>query len=218
MTGCDFGQGSFEESLSARAQPLNPLELNIEEAENIAFVSTRRGDPGGAAQRWTELAVFYLPDASGRCFLAQVDGLSEFPGEGKRRRRIYVGTMPAALKHFDDDSDATDALRTQAEDWLARNGDRTKADVLRLRERERRPKGGLGFTGEGGLAGALRWLYPELATESQLSSALEQDFGVPARTVRDALQNGRMSGWLKGFVSSLMFFDHDRFLAAKGGK
>jgi hypothetical protein len=197
-------------------QPMNPMKIDIAQAENIAFVSTRRGDPGGPPQRWTELAIFYLPDASGRCFIAQVDGVSEFRGEGRRRKRAYVGTVAAAMQLFDEDSDATATVWTMAKDWLDRNPERAKQDVLRLRQLERQPLGGLSFTGQGGLAGALRWLYPDLETESQQSNALERDFGIPARTVRHALRAGELTGWAKGFVSSLLFFDRDRFQAARG--
>ena len=205
-------------------QPPNALDVDVTVGIPIAVVSTKR--PG--AQRWTELRITYIPDASGRAFLAEVIGHSDVGGDVTRRRAIYVGSVGAALKHFDQESDASHAIANQAEDWLDRNGERITGDIRALRSRERemddavagarQQRGGLRYTGST-LKGALAFLYGA-TSEGAASAQLERDFGVPARTVRDALKKesagDALSGWVKAFIAAMMHFDRESFLAAKG--
>lgn len=195
----------------------NVADIDTSAGELVAFVSTERPD----ASRWTELSVIYLPEASGRCFVAEVTGRSRVDGEAVRRRPIYVGSLERALKLFDEDSEATHALRLAAEDWMERNADRPKQDVLRLRQAERgdAPAGTEGFSGQDGLDGALSWLYPDGPSAGR-AQRLETDFGVPRRTVDNALsQEGKgeqLTGWARAFLSALRWFDRAAFHRSKG--
>lgn len=195
-----------------KPQPVNAAEVNIAEGETVAFVSTKRE----GADRWTELLVTYLPDASGRCFVADIVGQSTRPGDVIRRKRIYVGSLARALRHFETDSDATDSIIAQAEDWEERNRERIKADILKQRQLEKAPASQpyLGST----LLGAVQWLYG--SAQAGMAQRLADDFGVPRRTVADALdkeQGGQaLSGWAKAFVSAMRYFDRAAFHAAKG--
>lgn len=192
----------------------NPLEIDLTQAETIAFVSSRTGDQ---QTHWTELAVRYLPNADGRAFFAEVLGQTAVAGQTQRRRAIYVGSIARALEFFDQ-GDLFDSVQIQVADWADRNAGRLERDLKQLREVERRKHGApIGFTGEGGLAGALRWLYGDIS-EGGASMRLELDFGVPNRTVRHALRQqaeGKpLTGWAKGFLSALLFFDRAQFQAA----
>lgn len=190
--------------------------------EEIAFVSTqRRGQP-----RWTELAIVYAPQADGRCFWSQISGLSTMQGEATRQRAVYVGTIERALELFDQDSDATQALRVQALDWQDRNPERAKTDVLTLRAVEGiAPNGPLatanqpdGYQGST-LLQAVHWLYG--SAQAGMAQRLADDFGVPRRTVAHALdqeQSGQaLTGWTKAFISSLRFFNRAAFHMSREG-
>lgn len=199
-------------------QPMNPLDVDTTRAERIAFASTSRP----TADRWTELAVYYLPDPCGRAFLAEIVGKSSRAGEATRRRAVYVGTLDRALGFFDD-GDLADAVRLEANDWADRNSFRVQNDIEQLRADEKAQRAGrradsIGTTATT-LTGALDWLYGASATGKP--AKVQEDFGVPRRTVAHALdqegQGQAMSGWAKAFVAALRFFDREAFWAAKGG-
>lgn len=191
---------------------INPTDIDVSGADVVAFASSDRQ----GARQWTELGVFFIPSADGRVFLARAEGCSRVEGQTTRRRAVYVGTLDRALEFFDD-SELADAVRLQARDWLDRNLKRVEEAVGRCRGAP------IGFLGAGGLLGALRWLYRDEEAswnENVLSGALAQDFGVPARTVRDALQKERegneLPSWCRAFLASLMHFDRAAFHAAAG--
>lgn len=201
-------------------QTSKPLEIDTASAETVAFVSSRVDD---RQTNWTELGVYYVPNADGRCFLAQAIGRTTIRGQTQRKREVYVGSLQRALDSFDA-SELADSIQLQAEDWLERNPGRVEADVKQLREVERRPAAApIGFTGEGGMIGALQWLYGADLSPGALSAHLDRDFGVPGRTVRHALKQEAdgvaLTGWAKAFVSALLFFDRGQFKACapKGG-
>lgn len=66
---------------------------------------------------------------------------------------------------------------------------------------------------------ALRWLYPDAATDSARTTCLERDFGMPARTARRALavEDGGVIGepgaWVNMFLIALRFFDRELWVA-----
>jgi hypothetical protein len=191
---------------------LNPTDIDVSGAEIVAFSSSDRPD----TRHWTELAVFFRPSADGRLFVARSEGCSRVEGQTTRRRAVYVGTLDRALEFFDD-SELADAVRLQARDWLDRNLKRVATAVSRCRGAP------IGFLGQGGLIGALRWLYRDDEgswNENVLAIALAQDFGVPARTVRESLKNERegkeLPSWCRAFIASLMHFDRAAFHAAAG--
>lgn len=198
-------------------RPSDPMRLDLAGGETVAMVSTRRE----GAPRWSELEVWFLPDVSGRCFVAESRGCSSIPGEVTKRQRIYVGTLDRALRMFDE-SDAGENVRLMAEDWLERNPGRVAEALKALRRFRGAPGGAQGYDGAGGLSGALAWLYQppgvEL-TEGRLSEAVAQDFGVPSRTVRHALgmeRDGKpLTGWAGAFVRALRWFDRDAFRKSK---
>jgi hypothetical protein len=182
-----------------------PTAITPSPGEIIASVSTRqRGKP-----RWTELTIAYAPAADQRCFIAEVAGHSTMQGETTKRRSVRVSSVERALELFDQDSDATQNVRVEALDWWDRNGERVKADVLRLRQIERGEFGYQGTT----LLQAIAWLYGD--AQAGKAQRLADDFGVPRRTVAHALdqeQSGQpLTGWQKAFISSLRYFDRDAF-------
>lgn len=195
----------------------NPLEIDVSGADVVAFVSSDR--PG--VQQWTELAIFYLPGADGRCFVARTEGLSRVEGQTTRRRAIYVGSMDRALGFFDA-GDLANSVYIQAGDWLERNGHSIGNDIAAAQaaERGRKVHAGAprGYTGST-LLGAVAWLYGD--AQAGKAARLAEDFGVPRRTVAHALdqeQGGSdLTGWSRAFVSALMHFDRDAFHAMKGG-
>lgn len=201
----------------------NALEIDISAGETVAFVSSRQDD---RQTNWTELNLVYLPSAGGRCFFSEAIGKTTVRGQKERRMAVYVGQIARAMDLFDE-GNLRDLMAIQVADWLERNPGRLEEDLKQLREVERRPAAApIGFTGGGGLIGALRWLFgdqTEEFTAGRLSEDLERDFGVPARTVRYALdmeEKGKpLTGWAKGFVSALLFFDRRQFQASapKGG-
>lgn len=197
----------------------NPLEVDVSAAETIAFVSSRADD---RQTNWTELAIYYLPHPDGRMFLGEVVGKTTVRGQTQRRIAVYVGSIARATDLFDE-GNLRDLMEIQIADWVERNPGRIEGDLKDIRERERRLAGApVGFTGEGGLMGALQWLYGDF-TAGRLSEDLDRDFGVPSRTVRHALDMEKrgqpLTGWAKGFVSALLFFDRGQFQACapKGG-
>lgn len=66
---------------------------------------------------------------------------------------------------------------------------------------------------------ALKWLYPDAATDSARTVCLERDFGMPARTARRALavEDGGVTGepgaWVNMFLVCLRFFDRELWVA-----
>ena len=194
--------------------------VDLTGAECIAFTSTaERGKP-----RWTELSIHYKPHPSGVRFHAEVTGRSTMRGEHTKRRAVYVGSLARALQHFDQDSDATNALRIQALDWEDRNRERIAGDVEALRELERgQVPGGFVDVTERGYKGstllqAVSWLYGD--AQAGKAQRLAEDFGVPRRTVSHALDQEAaghgLTGWAKAFVSALAFFDRAAWAASKG--
>ncbi len=88
----------------------------------IAYRSTK-GEGRFAKDRWTELAVWYDPDAvGGHCFRAVSSGCSSRPGEKTRTTALHAATLARALQHFDVDgkgmSAPARAVALQARDWL----------------------------------------------------------------------------------------------------
>jgi hypothetical protein len=210
-------------------KPFNPLELDTSAGESVAFVSSDRE----GVSHWTELEILYLPSADGRCYFAEARGCTRREGQTTRRRAVYVGTIGRALDFYDN-GDLKDGLTIAAKDWLDRNAGRAEADIRKLREAEAGDQppavsgaAPAGFLGQGGLKGALRWLYEDQrervvdVRDSNLVDAFAEDFGVPARTVRHSLKQERDGGdlpsWCKAFIASLMHFDREAFRAAKGG-
>ena len=196
---------------------------------SIAMASSR--DRSGArAERWTELEVFFIPDPSGRCFLAEVRGCSALPGERTTCRRSYVGTLTKALDRFGEGR-LGERVRSLAMDWMEAHPNIIRDRLRECREDEARAavQRSSGFDGTGGMAGALRWLYPAVTnlaggqlsmTRSERIAEFVKDFGVPESTVRaavrDSLDAKRPTSWVAAFIGALMFFDREAFLANKG--
>ena len=198
---------------------LNPMAINISQTEAFIIGFATSAAPG--RNRWTELAVYSLPDASGRAFLSEITGRSSLPGEATRRKRVYVGTIERALEFFDDDSDLAESVRISARDWHDRNADRVKADVLAQREAERasreaRKPPAAGYQGTT-LLQLVSWLYGD--AQAGKAARLAEDFGVPRRTVAHALDQEQagegLTGWAKAFVSAMRWFDRDGWQAAR---
>lgn len=111
---------------------MNIADLDMTKAETVALVSTKRA----GLDRWSELQIWYLPNADGRAYVSEARGHSSRPGEVTKRTRIYVGSIDRAMSIFND-GDAGDSLKVQAEDWIDRNPGRVAADIRRLRTEER---------------------------------------------------------------------------------
>lgn len=185
--------------------------------EVVATASSAK--PGRRA--WTELAIYFRRDPdTGRNFIAEVRGRYR-DEEGKQGRdttkRAYVGTIGRALEFFDDSS-LTDSLAVSARDWVDRNSHRLAKPNGISRQNPARETPAGGYAGGNGLAGALSWLYE--GEPGDLSKRLAADFGVPDRTVRDALkreaQGEKLTGWLLAFLAALSAFDRDTLPHRRG--
>lgn len=195
------------------------MTIDTSNLQRIAFATSA----GSGASRWTDLALFYRPGER-RPFVAESWGRTREVNEREFHRQRVAKTIDEALNHFDN-SRLSDDMRTQAQAWedscpfdpAALNGAPAAAGAGRGRG-----PAAIRFDGAGGLLGALRWLYriDGAITDSALSTLIETDWGVPARTVRHALAGERVAdselpSWCKAFVGALQHFDRDAFLATR---
>lgn len=70
------------------------------------------------------------------------------------------------------------------------------------------------------LRDCLIWLYPDATSNSAFAALMEADFGMPARTVRRALQieggaAGEQGAWVSMFIRSMHHFDRAEWMAEK---
>jgi hypothetical protein len=184
--------------------------INTAPLERIAFASSLspRASVAALQDRWTELAVYYRPGER-RPFLTESFGKTRVPGEVEFRRQRVGKTWDEVSRLFDN-SRLADEVTRQVQDWLDKLPRKaaTAMDPPRIQ-----------FDGAGGLRGALSWLYPDIKTETALAAAYEVDWGVPMRTVRNALreerETGKLTPWVKAFIGALMHFDREAFHAAR---
>lgn len=175
--------------------------------ERIAFVSSNESDE---RLRWTELAV-YLRPGERRPFLAESIGKSVVPNEQEFRRQ-RVGKTPAEAMVLFDNSRIADAVMQQVEDWEDRQSPAVSM-----------PAPVIQWDGQGGLIGALRWLYgpvqAEVVTDNNLVDQFAGDFGVPSRTVRHSLKQQKdgkeLPSWCLAFLGALQHFDREAFHATR---
>lgn len=73
------------------------------------------------------------------------------------------------------------------------------------------------------LGEVLTWLYPDLVSVSAMSSRMERDFGMPARTVRraiaieqgTAIPAGEQGAWVGMFLKAMRCFDRELWAAGQ---
>jgi hypothetical protein len=186
-------------------------QLNCAKLEIVAFATNKKD----GRHAWTELAIYFRPDPeTGRNFIAEVKGRYQGP-DGQRGRdttqRVYVASAERAVAFFDPESRLTSAASVQALDWQDRNRQRLASADGDSGRNQPRQAPIQGFTGSGGLKGALAWLYE--GETGDLSKRAAADFGVSDRTIRNALKmeadGQKLSGWVLGFIAALSGFDRD---------
>lgn len=180
-----------------------PDGIDTSKLERIAF-ATSRNEEDRMQARWTELAVYHRPGER-RPFVAESIGRTKVKGEVDFNRQRVGKTVEEVCRLFDN-SRLHDEIVEQVQKW---------ADANNLVDRE---PPSVQFTGDGGLRGALLWLYPAAskdASENELAKRFQYDFGVPMRTVSHALAQERegqgLPSWCKAFIAALQHFDRDNF-------
>jgi hypothetical protein len=187
------------------------IALDCTDLERVAHADNNNG----RRDAWTELSIFYRPcPDTGRNFISEVRARYK-SGDGPQRgrdmvRRVYVGSITRALEFFDE-SQLTDSVELQADDWIDRNAKRLAQAIADSSQNKPRQAPIEGYAGGNGLTGALSWLYE--GESGDLSKRIAADFGVSDRTVRDALkkeQDGqKLSGWVLAFIAALSAFDRN---------
>jgi hypothetical protein len=181
--------------------------------ERIAWATSNQA-PGTdeAPLRWTELGLYYR-HGERRPFLAESIGASAVEGEAQFRRQ-RVGKSIDEVSRLFDNSRLADEIALQVDAWAMANPSRAVPMAAPV----------IAWNGEGGLRGALDWLYPltvggHVPTEAGLAIMFEADWGVPTRTVRHTLKQERdgveLPSWCKAFLGALQHFDREAFHATR---
>jgi hypothetical protein len=94
---------------------------DVPKGERIAFRSTR-GEGRFQKARWSELAVYFDPNApQGHCYTAELKGCSSHEGEKEFRTGISSASLERALQHFNDSAPSR-SVRDQALLWQEKQG------------------------------------------------------------------------------------------------
>ncbi len=175
----------------------------------IASVSSRTD----TKRVWTDLAIWYRRGHD-RPFITVIEGkvagvAEERAGMVPRFRAVAVGSLSRAIAVLDES-----ALRDELVNAIPEDADVLYPDsnTVRMLEAEER-RASRGYMGRVNLSDALAWLYPDLATASdnQVATRFETDFGIGSRTTRKIIADERAGGiaptWVEAFVEALRFFD-----------
>lgn len=169
---------------------------DLTNARRVAFADTSHlGRP-----RWTELAVYHVPDArDGKCWIAENVGRTSVEGEDTRRQYLTTFGLERALELFDD-SPIGIAVKAEARDYaetqLGAHGHPAS------RERDPVPAVALENDQE-----ALDWLFPSEMPRSHMARAL----GLGESTLRKQIGG---TGVRVALRSLLPFLDREAFLAS----
>ncbi len=226
----------------------NVTPADLESMEEIARVSSWT-----AGKRvWTELAIYYR-QGHARPFVAVVEGRVASGAVSDQDQRPLVprfksmpaGTLDRAFNWFEG-SELRDRLAAAIPEHYEQRvtidraieeatkrgvlkGAKNIADAIDRTRITHLPPGEpismriVGYPGPDVLAAALRWLYPD-PTAGALARLMEEDFGMPARTVRHALSieagttEGNSAPWVQMFITTLRCFDRELWMAGKSAK
>lgn len=157
---------------------------------------------------WTELSLWWL-DTLDKPFIAVVEGKvsEDAPGDMVNRfRSVQAGTLDRAIGWFDPTDlrdDLVENIPADARDIFV------DANTLRARKAQERR----GYPGPDDFGQAIAWLYEgKDLSASAMAKAFERDFGVPWRTVYNAMK-GQGTGWMTGIVRALRYFDRGAWRA-----
>ena len=152
---------------------------------------------------WTELSIWWL-DTQDRPFIGVVEGrvAAHAPEDMTDRwRATSAGTLDAIVNWFDASNlreDLVEAIPADARDIYL---DSNALSLQRTRAKR-------GYRGPDTLNDAVAWLYDnDELTPTQMAKAVERDFSIPWRTVYNGMQANGATGWGKGFIKALRFFD-----------
>jgi len=187
--------------------PTSRSDLMASGATCIVHVSSE-----GERAIWTELGLWWIEDTE-RPFIAVVercidpDGTTEVPAF----KAQAFGSHSRAIKWFEP-SNLRDELVAEVPDDVAE----CYPDANELRARK--AAAGKGYAGDGSIEDVLDWLYEgqlEGMTTNGIARRVEDDFGVPWRTVTNAINGKAATGWYHGFIHSMRFFDRKAFAKAR---
>jgi hypothetical protein len=190
--------------------PTSRSELMSSGATCIAHVSSREGH---GITVWTELSLWWNDDDEDRPYLAVVEGCAERADLEQRFRACRYGSISRAMASFDPSN-----LRDRLSEALPPDLADVYPDANTLRSRRAAANAeGRGFRGPADMASAVGWLYAgeDQPSVNAMARRVEADFGVPWRTVTNAINGGVLSGWAAGFLAALRFFDRKAWSRAK---
>ncbi|MET0374009.1 MAG: hypothetical protein ABW128_07095 [Rhizorhabdus sp.] len=168
---------------------------------------------------WTVLSLWWRADEQ-RPFVAVVEGRVSSSAAARmlnRFRAAAFGSLASALNSFDA-SDLRDELLAKIPVDVAEHY--PDGDTIRMREAAKRRQA-RGYNGPAELLPMLRWLYEDALTlsDNAMANRVEADFGVKARTVRDALTTGKpLTGWGIAFLSAMRHFDRGAWARVQAEK
>ena len=184
-------------------------ELMAAGATCVAEVSSQHDTEDAMA--WTELSIWWI-DTLERPFIGVVEGrVADHAPEDMvdRWRATSAGTLSAILKWFDPSN-----LRDDLAEAVPADAETIYPDANA--QSMRRAQAARGYRGDDVLGDAVAWLYDgEGLAATQLAKAVERDFSIPWRTVYNGMQANGATGWGKGFIKVLRFFDRGAWRARK---
>ena len=161
---------------------------------------------------WTDLSIYYREDDE-RPFIAVKERVT-VPGSAldERFNAWACGSVHVALNKFDET-----LLRERLEAALPEDLEENYPDANTRRMAAAASR--RGYSGAMEIKPALEWLYDDIAdaSPSGIAKAVERDFGVPWRTVYNALTDKPASGWASGFLRVLPYFDKARWRSQRKG-
>ncbi len=228
-------------------QPFTITLENLDKMQRIAHVSAQ----AAGKDVWTELGIYYRPSRARPFVCVVIGAVAAGHPRGFVPRLTWqaFGTLDRACGWFEpselrdrllaevpDDArvlypDSSEIAQAEAAERRAIreavNGAITDGVLRGPAEVAQAAVPHLRLVGyyDGTLAGVLRWLYPDAASDAALSLSVERDFDMPARTVRRALQieaaaeptpgqhPAGMGAWVGIFVQAMRCFDRELWYA-----
>jgi len=162
---------------------------------------------------YTRLGLWWIEDEH-RPFYAVVEGLCGPAADEwmeNRFRAVPYGTMDRALNSFDPTNLHAELLEAiESQGYLS--GCFPDANELRRKRAQARR----GYQGPDDMRKAIEWLYDNVGAPLTVTAKrVEADFGVPWRTVYNALQGKPTTGWAPGFIAAMRHFDRGAWNASR---